>query len=106
MDFTEIEREDFRRELAEAAQARMPYGRFGPKQFPPDGVPLIDLPPEYLQWFAERGFPQGRLGELMQWVCEIKEVGMDSVFDPFREARGGRYPVRRKRNRRGQSEQF
>lgn len=106
MDFTEIDREDFRNLLAEIGDAYMPFGRFGPKYFPPRGVPIMDLPPEYLQWFAERGFPKGRLGELMQWVCQIKDVGMDSVFDSFRQARGGRYPVRKRKNRRGDSERF
>ena len=59
----------------------------------------MDLPPEYLSWFQERGFPKGRLGELMAQVCEIKSVGMDSVFDPLRQANGGRFrlqPLRRK----------
>lgn len=106
MDFTEIEREDFRNLLTEIGEAYMPFGRFGPKDFPPRGVPITDLPPEYLQWFAERGFPKGRLGELMQHVCQIKEVGMDSIFDPLRQARGGRYPVRKRKHRRGDSERF
>jgi uncharacterized protein (DUF3820 family) len=54
---------------------------------------------EYLCWFQERGFPKGRLGELMAQVCEIKSVGMDSVFDPIRQMNGGRFrlkPTRRK----------
>ena len=106
MDITEIDREDFRNLLAEIGDTFMPFGRFGPKDFPPRGVPIMDLPPEYLQWFAERGFPKGRLGELMQAVCEIKEVGMDVVFDPFRQARGGRFPVRQRKNKRGDSENF
>jgi hypothetical protein len=38
-------------------------------------------------------------GELMAHVCEIKEVGMDSVFDPLREARGGRFRLQPKRPR-------
>lgn len=106
MDITEIDREDFRNLLAELQNAYMPFGRFGPKDFPPSGLPLTDLPPEYLQWFAERGFPQGRLGELMEAVAMIKEVGMDSVFDPFRQARGGRVSSRKNKNLRGQSEDF
>lgn len=59
----------------------------------------MDLPMEYLCWFLERGFPKGRLGELMAQVCEIKSVGMDSVFDPIRRMNGGRFklqPTRRK----------
>lgn len=106
MDFTEIDRDDFRNLLGEIGNCYMPFGRFGPKEFPPHGVPIYDLPPEYLSWFAERGFPKGRLGELMAVVCEIKEVGMDSLFDPMRQARGGRFSIRKRKNRRGDSESF
>lgn len=99
MDFTEIDREDFRNLLAEIGKTRMPFGKFGIKEYPPAGVPIIDLPPEYLSWFKERGFPKGRLGELMSIVCEIKGVGMDSVFDPLRAARGGRFNLRPKKRK-------
>jgi uncharacterized protein (DUF3820 family) len=96
---TEIDREDFRNLLIEIGKTRMPFGKFGIKAYPPAGVPIIDLPIEYLTWFQERGFPKGRLGELMAQVCEIKGVGMDKVFDPIRHANGGRFklqPVRRR----------
>lgn len=99
MDFTDIERDDFRRLLIELAKARMPFGRFGIQQQPPSGVPLIDLPLEYLVWFKQRGFPKGRLGELMAEVCAIKEAGMDMVFDPLRQANGGRYRIKPSRKR-------
>jgi uncharacterized protein (DUF3820 family) len=89
----------FRNLLVEISHARMPFGKFGIKAYPPSGVPLMDLPIEYLAWFKERGFPKGRLGELMAHVCEIKEVGMDSVFDPLREAKGGRFRLQAKRSR-------
>jgi uncharacterized protein (DUF3820 family) len=92
-DFTEIDRDDFRNLLEEIGKARIPFGKFGIKAYPPAGVPIIDLPIEYLCWFKERGFPKGRLGELMAQVCEIKEVGMDQVFDPIRRANGGRFPL-------------
>ena len=29
----------------------MPFGKYGPLHFPPRGVPLYDLPVEYLAWF-------------------------------------------------------
>ncbi|MBN8459270.1 MAG: DUF3820 family protein [Verrucomicrobia bacterium] len=99
MAFTEIEREDFRNLLAEIGAMRMPFGMFGPAHYPPRGVPLVDLPVEYLVWFKQRGFPKGRLGELMAHVCEIKEVGMDSVFDPIRQANGGRHPLRARKRK-------
>lgn len=91
MDPTEIDREDFRNLLAEIGKTRMPFGKYGIKTYPPAGVPIMDLPEEYLCWFLERGFPKGRLGELMAQVCEIKTVGMDEVFNPLRRANGGRY---------------
>ena len=99
MDITEIDREDFRNLLEEIGNTRMPFGKFGIKAYPPNGVPITDLPPEYLAWFKERGFPKGRLGELMEQVFEIKAVGMDSVFDPIRRAGGGRFPLRHTKTR-------
>ncbi len=97
MDFTEIDRDDFRNLLNEISKTFMPFGKFGPSFHPPNGVPIMDLPPEYLTWFKERGFPKGQLGELMQQVCEIKEVGMDQIFEPLRQANGGRVSTRKRR---------
>ncbi len=97
MDFTEIDRDDFRDLLLEIGKTHMPFGKFGPNFHPPKGVPIIDLPPEYLNWFKERGFPKGQLGELMAQVCEIKDLGMDQIFDPLRAANGGRVSTRKSR---------
>jgi uncharacterized protein (DUF3820 family) len=94
MNFGEIDREDFRNLLAEIGRARMPFGKFGMREYPPAGVPVMDLPLEYLAWFKQRGFPKGRLGELMAVVYEVKEVGMDKIFDPLRAANGGRFKLR------------
>lgn len=99
MDFTEIDHDDFRNLLIEIGNMRMPFGKFGIKAYPPGGVPIIDLPPEYLSWFKERGFPKGRLGELMAHVEEIKTVGMDSVFDLIRQANGGRFRLQATRKK-------
>lgn len=106
MDPTHMDREEFRELLNDIGNCHMPFGKFGPAEFPPDGVPLCDLPPEYLAWFAGRGFPGGHLGELMEAVWAIKEVGMDSLFDPVRRARGGRVSIRKRKNRRGDSVDF
>lgn len=54
----------------------------------------MDLPIEYLVWFKDRGFPKGRLGELLAEVCAIKETGMDSIFDPLRQRNGGRFKLK------------
>lgn len=95
VDFTEIDREDFRNQLGQLAGYHMPFGQFGPKSYPPKGVPLTDLPEEYLAWFAARSWPKGKLGELMQLVWDIKSHGADFVFEPIRKARGGRMSVRK-----------
>jgi uncharacterized protein (DUF3820 family) len=97
MDFTEIDREDFRNLLIEIGQTWMPFGKFGPNDYPPRGVPIMDLPPEYLTWFKEGGFPKGRLGELLESVCDLKEVGLDMVFEPMRKVNGGRVSIRKRK---------
>lgn len=67
----------------------MPFGRYGPDNFPPAGKPVHEVPLEYLVWFKEKGggFPRGRLGELMQFVWEVKSVGAEIIFEPFRKRR-------------------
>lgn len=98
--WTEIDGDDLRNLLVEISKVRMPFGKFGRESYPPAGVPIMDLPEEYLVWFKQNGFPKGRLGELMAQVCEIKEVGMDQIFDPLRKAAGGRYRLQATRKRR------
>src|SRR5688572_23533054 len=57
---------DWQNHLAEALEEigrwHMPFGKYGPKNYPPNGVPLYDLPDEYVIWFQHNGFPKGRLG--------------------------------------------
>jgi uncharacterized protein (DUF3820 family) len=67
-----IEQED----LIKIANTRMPFGRF-------KGRTLINLPEEYLLWFVDRGFPTGKLGELMQMTLEIKINGLESLIYPL-----------------------
>jgi uncharacterized protein len=99
MSILTIDQENFRNLLIEIGQSRIPFGKFGIEAYPPAGVPIMDLPPEYLSWFKQRSFPKGRLGELMAAVEEIKAVGMDSVFEPLRRSNGGRFPLRLGRNK-------
>ncbi len=76
--------------LTDIAACHMPYGMYGPANYPPDGCPLMDLPSEYLDWFAQRGWPKGKLGRLMEQTLLIKNSGLDALFSPFRTANGGR----------------
>src|SRR4051812_2545564 len=82
-------------DLGEIEQTRMPFGRFGPKSFPPLGTPIYDLPVEYLGWFERKaGWPRGRLGELLRMVYQMKADGSDLAFDPMRRRAGGKAPLR------------
>jgi len=84
-------------DLADIVRLHMPFGKFGPDHFPPHGVPLYDLPLEYLAWFERRGFPKGRLGELLRILHQLKTDGCDEVFDEFRKKRGGRTDLHNRR---------
>ncbi|MDB6171974.1 MAG: putative quorum-sensing-regulated virulence factor [Chthoniobacteraceae bacterium] len=78
-------------DLADIERTRMPFGKFGPANYPPYGVPLYDLPAEYLGWFVKKGgFPKGRLGELLRMVHQMKVDGSDFAFDEMRRRAGGR----------------
>ncbi len=61
----------------ELAEMRMPFGKH-------EGMRLIDLPEPYVVWFAKQGFPEGKLGELLGAVYEIKVNGLEYLFDPLR----------------------
>jgi uncharacterized protein len=87
-------------DLEEIGRTYMPFGKFGPQFCPPHGVPIYDLPAEYLGWFANKaGFPKGRLGLLLKMVHQMKADGSDMVFDIFRKRRGGHTPLRKERQR-------
>lgn len=77
----------------------MPFGKFGPVHFPPHGIPIYDLPAEYLSWFAHKGFPKGRLGELLRIVHQMKADGSDTAFDGMRSRNGGRSKLREEKPR-------
>jgi uncharacterized protein (DUF3820 family) len=86
---------DIAEDLAEIESAHMPFGKFGPAHFPPHGVPIYDLPLEYLAWFARKGaFPRGRLGELLRIVHQMKVDGLEAAFDPMRKRAGGKRDLR------------
>lgn len=89
--------DDLRALLADIAEAYMPFGMYGPEKYPPKGCPITDLPTEYLEWFSLHSWPKGKLGRLMEQTYLIKCCGLDSLFAPIREARGGFYRYPRKK---------
>ena len=64
--------------LRELAQMRMPFGKY-------EGRLLIDLPEPYVIWFARQGFPEGKLGNMLRTVYEIKVNGLEYLFVPLRK---------------------
>jgi len=55
------------------ATTKMPFGKY-------KGFRLVDLPERYLVWFSQKGFPEGKLGEMLQAVYEIKLNGLEYLF--------------------------
>ncbi|OGT98160.1 MAG: hypothetical protein A2079_02140 [Geobacteraceae bacterium GWC2_48_7] len=63
--------------LLELAAMRMPFGKY-------KGRLLIDLPEPYVVWYVQQGLPQGKLGEMLATVYEIKVNGLEYLFDRLR----------------------
>jgi uncharacterized protein len=56
------------------ATTKMPFGKY-------KGSRLVDLPERYIVWFSQKGFPKGKLGEMLQMVYEIKLNGLEYLFN-------------------------
>lgn len=64
--------------LLQLVEMKMPFGRF-------KGMVLCDLPVSYLEWFNRKGFPDGKLGMLLQTMLEIKMNGLDDLLKPLKK---------------------
>ncbi len=56
----------------------MPFGKY-------KGRLIADLPGQYLNWFARKGFPPGQLGRLLALMQELDHNGLSSLLDPLRK---------------------
>ena len=65
--------------LLKLANMPMPFGKY-------QGRVLMDLPEEYLLWFAKQGFPKGELGQLLAIMLELQVNGLEQVLTPLRKA--------------------
>lgn len=59
--------------LISLIQTDMPFGKF-------KGRKICDLPTFYLEWFKNKGFPKGKIGEMLETVYEIKTNGLDEIL--------------------------
>ncbi|MEI6747898.1 MAG: DUF3820 family protein [Bacteroidales bacterium] len=56
---------------------QMPFGKY-------KGTFLCNLPVSYLEWFNRKGFPDGKLGMLLQTMYEIKSNGLEHLLGPLK----------------------
>ncbi len=64
-------------DLLDLANMVMPFGKY-------QGRVIMDVPEDYLLWFQHKGFPAGRLGQLLGLCLEIKINGLESILEPMR----------------------
>lgn len=60
------------KQLIELIEMKMPFGKY-------KGWTLIDLPEPYLVWFRQKGFPSGKIGNLLSLCYEIKLNGLEQM---------------------------
>ncbi|MTI30165.1 DUF3820 family protein [Xanthovirga aplysinae] len=63
--------------LESLVKMQMPFGKY-------KGRLLCDLPISYLEWFARKGFPDGKLGMLLRTIYEIKLNGLEDLLRPLK----------------------
>ncbi len=59
--------------LIKLAHTKMPFGKY-------EGRYLIDLPEYYVVWYHNKGFPKGKLGDMLTQVYELKLNGLEYLI--------------------------
>ncbi len=59
--------------LIDVSKMRMPYGKY-------KGRFLIDLPEHYIVWYHNKGFPKGKLGQMLGLVYELQLNGLEELI--------------------------
>ena len=65
-----------KRMLVEAINQTMPFGKYA-------GRKLLQLPEPYLVWFHSKGFPEGKLGQQLALMYEVKLNGLETMLQPL-----------------------
>ena len=63
-------------DLIAAINQVMPFGKYA-------GRKLLQLPEPYLVWFHGKGFPEGKLGEQLALMYEVKLNGLEDMLKPL-----------------------
>jgi hypothetical protein len=64
--------------LQELITTKMPFGKYKDRL-------ICDLPEFYIEWFARKGFPKGKIGMLLNTMYEINLNGLKYLLDPLRK---------------------
>ncbi len=64
--------------LIKLAHTKMPFGKY-------EGRYLIDLPEYYVVWYHNKGFPTGKLGDMLRQVYELKINGLEYLVREIRD---------------------
>ena len=59
--------------LIDLAHTKMPFGKYKDRY-------LIDLPEYYVVWYNQKGFPKGKLGDMLKQVYELKLNGLEELI--------------------------
>ena len=62
--------------MLELANTKMPFGKYA-------GRYLVDVPEFYYVWLRQKGFPKGKIGELLASMYEIKVNGLENLIRPL-----------------------
>ncbi len=65
-------------QLKDLVTMKMPFGKY-------KGWIICDLPEPYLVWYHSKGFPAGKLGEMLGTLYEIKLNGLEYLLKPLRD---------------------
>ncbi len=64
--------------LMEMMTYRMPFGKYKDRL-------IIELPVFYLEWFASKGFPSGKLGMMLSTIHIIRTNGLEHLLRQLRK---------------------
>jgi len=63
--------------LLDLVNMKMPYGKY-------KGYLICNIPESYLLWYKDKGFPKGKLGDLMATMFEIRVNGLEYLLTPLK----------------------
>lgn len=64
--------------LLELVTVQMPFGKY-------KGTLICNIPEFYLIWYKQKGFPNGKLGMLLETMLEIRINGLEYLLLPLKK---------------------